>query len=313
MSVDLPMPNHNKMTHQLWYGKPDVVTAISAVSLANKYPDWEHYLYVDASNLHKWEFIFERWDMKPNSHIILIDDMYADMNRELKSYAKDAVEKGYFSIWSDIMRVFIVLQYGGMYLDSDIIALKPMPDEWFQQTFKPATDRVMLAEEVDTIMGQQVRFDVCNAWFYAPYEGHPFMQYWMEGYLPDKSFFRGYRLGQEYKLGNHLMGTNYFQEGGSEYATFLTNTFTRMSIVLPHKHWYPIRDINILFQNGSLDEEQYAETWGFHLQNNVFSRLDLYNRLSVKWLQKNPNSLLADIMRPYEFYHKDFEVMYRDI
>jgi len=70
---------------------------------------------------------------------------------------------------ADIMRLDVLLEYGGIYLDSDVIVLQPFPKDWFSKS-------VVLGQE-----GASASHGLCNAVILSEI-GAKFLKYWRANY-----------------------------------------------------------------------------------------------------------------------------------
>ncbi len=103
---------------------------------------------------------------------------------------------------ADILRLYKLIERGGVYLDLDVVCRRP---------FAPLFDhRVVLGQEL--VAGNLV--GLCNAVVLAQ-PGEQFLQRWLEGFDPQKSLWRGFRSsGPQDK---------YYSEISIKYSHFLAN------------------------------------------------------------------------------------------
>lgn len=90
-----------KTIHYIWLGTKEVPERYSAYieSWRKLHPDWE----------------IKRWNQ---------DNFDCNCN----SWIKTAIEQRKWSLASDVMRIYILLNHGGVYLDTDMELIKPLDD-----------------------------------------------------------------------------------------------------------------------------------------------------------------------------------------
>ena len=123
-------------------------------------------------------------------------------------------EKNEWAFVSDYIRLKVLYEQGGIYLDTDIQVLKPLPKEWY---------------EADLIVGYAFD-DIVSTAFIMVSPRHPFIKYllgMLEGYLKDNQkvvnngyftqafldFYSGFRLDGEFRefaKGCFIYPRNYF-------------------------------------------------------------------------------------------------------
>lgn len=114
-------------------------------------------------------------------------------------YADEQVARYRYAHLSDITRLQILLQHGGVYADIDTIFIRPLPQELFAQSCVMGRERVDWSAEA----ARQAGGSLCNAFIMAE-PGAPFIQAWLEqirerfdGSWSAHSTFLPFRLSQE--------------------------------------------------------------------------------------------------------------------
>lgn len=93
-----------KIMHQVWVGNQNSIPIEWMNSIRNMYPDWEYRLWTE-------------------------DNLPDLVNRKIY----DSESRNHTK--SNLIRYEVVYTYGGVYLDSDMEALKPLGDEFLQHDF----------------------------------------------------------------------------------------------------------------------------------------------------------------------------------
>lgn len=114
-------------------------------------------------------------------------------------YENKELEKFRYAHLSDIVRLQVLKEYGGIYADIDTLFVNPVPSFFFQQSFILGKEKVDIQQEAAVKAGGSL----CNAWI-ASEKGAPFCDLWLrqieaafDGTWSAHSTFLPYKLSLE--------------------------------------------------------------------------------------------------------------------
>ena len=161
-----------KILHYIWLGGKKTPLVAKCISSFHKYlPDYE----------------IKEWKEK-NIDI----SNYSPM---LKKKWEESYNENKFAYCSDITRLYIMKEYGGIYVDTDVEFIKPLPDSFLEKSF---LCRIHPAQEI------------CNGCIWGCEPGDTLASgsiLWFERKLEDSDFYTKYGRGWIY---NHVL-EKYFE------------------------------------------------------------------------------------------------------
>lgn len=109
-----------KIIHQIWIGDKEIPHENYTKTIKDKHPKWKYILW-DKKRLLKEKII-----SKNLYNYFIKNPGTMPSNRKYTKYDKNRFKKASFFKISDIARYNILRKYGGVYIDIDIICLKPL-------------------------------------------------------------------------------------------------------------------------------------------------------------------------------------------
>lgn len=212
MNINYKIP---KVIHYCWFGKKEKPQFIRKCM-----DSWKRYL--------------------PDYEIIEWNE--GNFNININKFIKEAYEAGKFAFVSDYVRVFVLYNYGGIYLDTDVEVLKPLDCFLHHSSFWGFEERNFIAtSSIGAIQGNVLIKRLLNS-----YEGKSFL-------LPDGSYNT---------LTNVSMVTKLFDELG-----LLRNgqyqEFDNLAVVYPQVYFSPYDYINcrIRVTDSSYTIHHFYKSW----------------------------------------------------
>ena len=177
---------------------------------------------------------------------------------------------------SDIARLSLLYEHGGIYLDLDVICRRPFDDL--------LTHQVVLGKEV--VEGKQV--GICSAVSLAQ-PTSMFSERWLDGFNPDISLWRGFRSKGFDK---------YYSEMTTKYGNFLATIYPEEVHVEPYESFfnpsYDEESLNSFFNDS---REEYDRAYCHHLWANA--TWDSYLSHISEELIKDSNSSFSQLARQF--------------
>lgn len=140
-----------RIIHYCWFGGRPVPSEISD--------------YIKTWRKHLPQFTIKQWD-----------ETNFDIKRNL--YTEQAYYAKKYAFVSDVARLFALVTEGGLYLDTDVLIKKPLPEEWFDRY------KAFFGFEHDTYITTGVM---------ASEAQHPFLKEFLDLY-DNISFFHGLKI-----------------------------------------------------------------------------------------------------------------------
>lgn len=176
---------------------------------------------------------------------------------------------------ANIVRLEKMIEFGGIYLDLDVICNKP---------FTPLRNYpfVLGQEEVNgKIIG------LCNAVILGE-KNALFAQRWLEGFDPKKSYWRGYRTNGNDK---------YFTEMGVRYPKFLANIFPDEIQVEPKTSFYfPSHALDEMVDFFERNTTKFDNSYSYHLWTKLYYEKYIMN-ISLKQIQQQKTTFSRLVLR----------------
>ncbi|WP_256011200.1 capsular polysaccharide synthesis protein [Desertivirga xinjiangensis] len=115
-------------------------------------------------------------------------------------YSDKSIEKFKYAHLSDIIRLEVLLEYGGIYADIDTLFVSPIPDEYYNKKFILGRERVDMTQQAAVEAGGSL----CNAWI-ASEQGSEFARLWLDSMVKEfngtwsaHSTFLPFKLSEQY-------------------------------------------------------------------------------------------------------------------
>lgn len=288
MHSKTPIPvKHVVLIH---YGNPDFTSALAVLSHCRVYHDWRIKVVTDETD--NWlDFMgrtkYVNYDIED---AILLETEYAhQVNIPLNIY----------SVRSDILRVYYLFKYGGLYVDTDTIAYQQLSNERITQAANE--DAIIVGEEVYNPENDDYRFvTLVNANIYAPYPNTTAMRYWMEGFIPEYSFYQGQLCEDKpYKIGEiNLNHKTRLFDYSLYYLNLLATLMPIKIITLDFTSFYRIKDV-FVYVNLKNTVNDFENVLSFHLWRSAWKPMGIIDNLDIKWIKEHQETLLFKLSEPY--------------
>lgn len=277
-----------KVVHIIHYSIPDFPSVLSLVSHSLVYWGWAICLYTDYPM--EWKsFIY---DMN-------LDNVTIFRATKFESpYAKQIEIPKNMSARSDILRVYLLLKYGGLYADSDMVANRPIDDNIIQRVAE-RNQVVIGREDYAPDEGDNTFESLGSAFLYAPYPKTTWMRYWFEGFIPSLSFLAGMRVESgENKLGDVVFDNNSrIFECALMYPNLLSVLIPNRAHYIDASLWAVPKDVHVYISDA--DQKRIPFAFGFHLWRSAWKPMGIEDKLTYAWVKNNPQSILGVISSPY--------------
>lgn len=243
-------------------GKPFSIIqylAIKSASVVNT-PD-TIYIYIDKEPVGEW------WEKsKPLVTIVVIEPPKTIFGVTVPDPAHMA----------DIVRLQQIVAHGGIYLDLDVLCVKP---------FTPLLDNSLVLGQED-YRGKNV--GLCNAVILSEPNAN-FAKRWLEGFNPETSLWRGFRSkGFD----------QYYSELSVKYPKFLSMIYAEEITIVDRKQFfYPNYDPEELALFFTQDTELFKDAYCYHLWSNAAYEIYL-KHITVETIM-NQETTFSKIARRY--------------